>query len=109
MSSCSPPSTVRWWWAASLEGRRSQAKLLQANQRLNIAYLFKESSGQSWIYQSKAWTRYFFENWKQALKWQRLKPYQKFARMVDRRWDGIAAYCQLQNKVPLGFGVLWRV
>ena len=47
--------------------------------------------------------RRFFEHWKQALKWQRLKPYQKFARMIDRHWDGIAAYCQPQNKVPLGF------
>jgi len=23
--------------------------------------------------------------------------------MIDRHWDGIAAYCQPQNKVPLGF------
>jgi transposase len=38
------------------------------------------------------------------LKWQRLGPYQKFADMIDRHWDGIAAYCQPENKdVPLGF------
>jgi transposase len=54
-------------------------------------------------YQSEAWARRFFENWKQALKCQRLKPYAKFARMMDRHWDGLAAYCQPQNKVPLGF------
>ena len=87
----------------TLDGRRSLAKLLQANQRLNIAYVLKESFGQLWTYQSEAWARRFFENWKQALKWQRLKPYQKFARMIDRHWEGIAAYCQPQNKVPLGF------
>jgi transposase len=87
----------------TLDGRRSLAKLLQANQRLNIAYLLKESFGQLWNYQSEAWARRFFENWKQALKWQRLKPYEKFARMIDRHWDGIAAYCQPRNKVPLGF------
>jgi transposase len=87
----------------TLEGRRSLAKRLQANQRLNIAYLLKESFGQLWTYQSEAWARRFFEPWKPALKWQRLKPYQKFARMIDRHWDGIAAYCQPQNKVPLGF------
>ena len=87
----------------TLEGRRSLAKLLQANKRLNIAYLLKESFGQLWNYQSEAWARRFFEHWKQALKWQRLKPYEKFARMIDRHWDGIAAYCQPQNKVPLGF------
>ena len=87
----------------TLNGRRSLAKLLAANQRLNIAYLLKESFGQLWNYQSEAWARRFFENWKQALKWQRLKPYEKFARMIDRHWDGIAAYCEPRNKVPLGF------
>ena len=87
----------------TLDGRRSLAKLLQANQRLHIAYLLKESFGQLWDYQSEAWARRFFEHWKQALRWQRLKPYQKFARMIDRHWDGIAAYCQPRNKVPLGF------
>ena len=87
----------------TLDGRHSLAKLLQANQRLNIAYLLKESFGQLWNYQSEAWARRFFENWKQALKWQRLKAYEKFARMIDKHWDGIAAYCQPQNKVPLGF------
>ncbi|MCX5658036.1 MAG: transposase [Candidatus Omnitrophica bacterium] len=87
----------------TLEGRRSLAKLLQANQRLNIAYLLKESFGQLWNYRSEAGARRFFDNWKPALKWQRLPPYRKFARMIDRHWDGIAAYCQPQNKVPLGF------
>jgi transposase len=87
----------------TLDGRRSLAKLLQANKRLNIAYVLKESFGQLWNYQSEAWARRFFDNWKQALKWQRLKPYERFARMIDRHWDGIAAYCQPQNKVPLGF------
>jgi hypothetical protein len=28
------------------------------------------------------------------LKWQRLAPYEKFAEMIDRHWDGIAAYCK---------------
>lgn len=29
--------------------------------------------------------------------------YEKFAQMIDRHWDGIAAYCQPKNKVALGF------
>jgi len=37
------------------------------------------------------------------LRWQRLKPYEKFARMVEEHWDGIASYCHEENKVPLGF------
>jgi hypothetical protein len=31
-----------------------------------------------------AWARKFFENWRAQLKWQRLKPYEKFAEMIDR-------------------------
>jgi transposase len=44
-----------------------------------------------------------FENWKAALKGQRLKPYEEFARMIERHWDGIAAYAKTENKVSLGF------
>ena len=32
-----------------------------------------------------------------------LKPYEKFAEMIDRDWDGIVAYCRLENKISLGF------
>ena len=35
--------------------------------------------------------------------YQRLKPYAKFARMVEAHWDGIEAYCHDDNKVALGF------
>ena len=77
--------------------------LLAANKRLNTAYLLKESFGQLWDYKREGWARRFFENWRASLKWQRLKPYEKFAAMIDRHWDGIAAYCQPENKVSLGF------
>jgi transposase len=77
--------------------------LLVANKRLNTAYLLKESFGQLWDYNTEGWARRFFENWKASLKWQRLKSYEKFARMIGKHWDGIAAYCELETKVPLGF------
>lgn len=87
----------------SADGRKSLKTLLAANKRLNTAYLLKESFGQLWDYKSEAWARKFFENWKASLKWQRLKPYEKFAAMIERHWDGIAAYCKPENKVSLGF------
>jgi transposase len=87
----------------SPDGRRSLKTLLAANKRLNAAYLLKESFGQLWDYEREGWARRFFENWRAALKWQRLKPFQKFAEMIDAHWDGIAAYCQPENKVALGF------
>ena len=76
---------------------------VRPNRRLNTAYLLKESFGQLWDYQREGWARRFFENWRAALKWQRLKPYEEFARMIERHWDGIAAYCEPENKVSLGF------
>jgi transposase len=87
----------------TLEGRRALKTLLAANKRLNTAYLLKESFGQMWGYKREGWARRFFENWRASLKWQRLKPYEKFAEMIDRHWDGIAAYCEPENKVSLGF------
>lgn len=85
------------------DARHGLKQLLSANKRLNTAYLLKESFGQLWDYNREAWARKFFENWRDQLKWQRLKPYEKFARMIDRHWAGIAAYCQAENKVALGF------
>jgi transposase len=83
--------------------RKNLKLLLAANKRLNTAYLLKESFGQLWDYNREAWARKFFENWRASLKWQRLKPYEKFAEMIERHWDGLAAYCKPENKVSLGF------
>ncbi len=64
--------------------RRVLLALFGANKRLNTAYLLKASFGQLWSYEREVWARRFFENWKAALKWQRLKPYEKFAAMIER-------------------------
>jgi len=87
----------------TLDGRKALKKLLSVNKRLNTAYLLKESFGQLWSYRTEGWARRFFDNWRQSLKWQRLKPYKKFADMIERHWDGIAAYSRPENKVSLGF------
>jgi transposase len=87
----------------TLQGRQALKTLLAANKRLNTAYLLKESFGQLWSYRSEAWAQRFFDNWRASLKWQRLKPYEKFAEMIERHWHGIATYCRPENKVSLGF------
>jgi transposase len=87
----------------TLDGRQALKALLAANKRLNTAYLLKESFGQLWSYEREGWARRFFNNWCIALKWQRLKPYAMFADMIERHWDGIAAYCNPDNKIALGF------
>jgi transposase len=87
----------------SLSGKQALETLLKANKRLNTAYVLKESFGQLWDYEREAWARKFFDNWRASLKWQRLRAYEKFADMIERHWDGIAAYCKPEHKVSLGF------
>lgn len=86
----------------TLSGRRSLRKLLKANKRLNTAYLLKESFGQLWDFENPAAARLFFDRWRDGLKWQRLRPYEKFAQLVETHWDGIASFCDINNKVSLG-------
>lgn len=86
-----------------IKGRQALQILLKANKRLNKAYLLKESFGQLWDYKNPSWARKFFENWKSQLRWQRLKPFEKFAAMIERHWDGIISYCNPDHKVSLGF------
>ncbi|MDI6800416.1 MAG: transposase, partial [Actinomycetota bacterium] len=85
------------------EGRLALRTLLKANKRLNVAYLLKESFGQLWEYKKEGWARKFFDNWRSSLKWQRLRPYEEFAQMIESHWDGIAAFIQSEEKVSLGF------
>ena len=91
------------WDNLTLEGRQALKTLLGANKRLNTAYLLKESFGQLWSYEREGWARRFFENWKAALRWQRLRPFEKFAELIERHWEGVAAYSRPENKVSLGF------
>ena len=91
------------WENHTTRGRKALKLLFKANKRLNKAYLLKESFGLLWNFSRAALARDFFDQWQDSLRWQRLEPYRKFARMIEAHWDGIAAYCQQENKVPLGF------
>ena len=81
--------------------RKALNALLSANRRLFKAHLLKESFDHLWSYSSKTWATKFFRHWVEQLKWSRLKPYHKFAEMIENHWDGILNYCD--KKVSLGF------
>ena len=91
------------WENLRREGRASLQILLKENRRLYPAYLLKETFGSLWDYNTPAWAWKIFDNGRSSLRWQRLKPYEKFARMVERHWAGIASYGKPENKVALGF------
>jgi hypothetical protein len=42
-------------------------------------------------------------HWRASLKWRRREPYETFAQLIDRHWDGIVAFCKPGNKVSPGF------
>jgi transposase len=83
------------------KARAALTQLLRVNRRLFKAHLLKESFGHLWAYRSQTWARKFFARWVEQLKWSRLEPYQKFARMVEKHLEGILAYCD--KKVSLGY------
>jgi transposase len=85
-----------------LTGRQALRKLFKANKRLYVAYTLKETFDQLWDFKTPGGARRFFERWRESLKWQRLRAYEKFAKMIDRHWDGIVSYCDPANKCSLG-------
>lgn len=91
------------WKNLSLDGKAALKTLFKANKRLNKAYLLKESFGQLWDYKSEGWALKFFDNWQSSLKYQRLNPFEDFARMIESHWGGIATYIHSENDVSLGF------
>ena len=91
------------WENLSLKGRQSLKKLLAANKRLQTAYLLKESFDQLWGYRREGWARRFFDNWKESLKWQRLKPYREVRR--DRRAELERDRCVLRGRGEVLLGV----
>ena len=83
------------------KAREALKELLSINHRLYKAHLLKENFGELWSYTYKGSALKFWQNWKEQLKWSRLKPYKRFSQMIDRHIDGILAYCD--KKVPLGY------
>ena len=82
--------------------RKNLERLLQANARVNVAYLLREQFEQLWDYADAGDAR-FSDAWREQLRDQDLAPYEKFARMIEKHWDGIAAHCQPTHTIPLGF------
>ena len=91
------------WGNLKSDGRAALKLLFKVNKRLHTAYLLKESFGELWEYHTPGWAWRFFEQWRDALRWQRLDAFHRFATMVAGHWDGIEAYCDEDNHVPLGF------
>ncbi|MBZ2186335.1 MAG: transposase, partial [Bryobacter sp.] len=75
-------------------------ELFRHNRRMMKAYLLKESLDRLWTYTYEGAARRYLNRWIDQLKWQRLKPFEKLARMLLRHEEGLLNYCRM--KVPFG-------
>jgi transposase len=88
------------WIHLSGPKRQQLNELFALNRKLLKSYLLKESLDRLWSYRYEGAMLRYLENWIDQIRWQRLPPFQKLARLLVRHLDGILNYCQ--TKVPLG-------
>lgn len=93
---------LRRW--VNLDGKDKQLlnDLFRLNRRLLKAYLLKESLDRLWTYTYEKAALRYLNQWIDQLRWQRLEPFQKLARMLLTHLEGILNYCH----VKVRFGVV---
>jgi transposase len=93
------------WEHLSVAKRGQLNELFDLNRRVFKAYMLKESLERLWDYRYPGAMFNYLNEWIGELKWQRLKPLEKLARMLLTHADGIANYC----RTTVRFGVVEAV
>jgi transposase len=88
------------WVHLNTHKKRQLNALFALNRRVMKAYLLKESLDRLWSYTYEGAMLRYLKSWIDQLRWQRLKPMEKLARMLLDHLEGILNYCRI--KVPLG-------
>jgi transposase len=88
------------WVHLNTHKKRQLNALFALNRRVMKAYLLKESLDRLWSYTYEGAMLRYLQNWIDQLRWQRLKPMEKLARMLLDHLEGILNYSRI--KVPLG-------
>ena len=88
------------WLNLDRSKRRQLNALFALNRRILKAYLLKESLSQLWNYTYEGAMLRYLQSWIDQLRWQRLKPMEKLARMLLDHLEGILNYCR--TKVRMG-------
>ena len=90
---------TRW---VNLNSNKKQMlnELFRMNRKVMKAYLLKESLDRLWMYTYQEAMLRYLRAWTGQLRWQRMKPFEKLARMLWDHLDGILNYCWV--KPPLG-------
>jgi transposase len=88
------------WVNLTTAKKRQLNTLFGLNRKLLKAYLLRESLDRLWSYRYEGSMLRYLQSWIDQLRWQRLEPMEKLARMLLKHLDGILNYCR--TKVPLG-------
>ena len=88
------------WVHLNTNKKRQLNQLFALNRRVMKAYLLKESLDRLWAYRYEGAMLRYLQSWIDQLRWQRLKPMEKVARMLLKHVEGILNYCR--TKVPMG-------
>ena len=88
------------WVHLNTNKKRQLNELFALNRRVMKAYLLKESLDRLWSYTYEGAMLRYLQSWIDQLRWQRLKPMEKLARMLLDHLDGILNYCRI--KIPMG-------
>jgi transposase len=88
------------WVHLNTQKKRQLNQLFALNRRILKAYLLKESLDRLWSYTYEGAMLRYLQSWIDQLRWQRLQPMEKLARMLLDHLEGILNYCR--TKVPMG-------
>jgi transposase len=88
------------WVHLNTNKKRQLNELFALNRRVMKAYLLKESLDRLWSYTYEGAMLRYLQSWIDQLRWQRLQPMEKLARMLLNHLEGLLNYCR--TKVPLG-------
>jgi len=88
------------WVHLNTNKKQQLNQLFALNRRVMKAYLLKENLDRLWAYTYEGAMLRYLQSWIDQLRWQRLKPMEKLARMLLNHVDGILNYCR--TKVPMG-------
>jgi transposase len=88
------------WVSLETDQKRLLNELFKVNRRMLKAYLLREGLDRLWNYIYEGAMLRYLQQWIDQLRWQRLEPFQKLARMLLDHLDGILNYCR--TKVKLG-------
>ena len=88
------------WVHLNTNKKRQLNELFALNRRVMKAYLLKESLDRLWSYTYEGAMLRYLQSWIDQLRWQRLQPMEKVARMLLNHLEGLLNYCR--TKVPLG-------